>query len=166
MRRMWLSKTGLFLSTPSARRATKGRVLCGQHRGHFYPRPPRGGRPFWRCRMPKRSEFLSTPSARRATGAGGMSKGFLVFLSTPSARRATCLNGSVTRWKIFLSTPSARRATRSRSSAAQGQQHFYPRPPRGGRRQHGQRREDGQKFLSTPSARRATLYLRKPLEGY
>ena len=34
---------------------------------HFYPRPPRGGRPsafllFWRVRR-----FLSTPSARRAT---------------------------------------------------------------------------------------------------
>ena len=34
-----------FLSTPSARRATPS-VLCGLSRtSHFYPRPPRGGRP-------------------------------------------------------------------------------------------------------------------------
>ena len=35
--------------------------------------------------------------------------------------------------------------------------YFYPRPPRGGRRQQGQPLEGGQKFLSTPSARRATF---------
>ena len=33
----------------------------------------------------------------------------------------------------FLSTPSARRATRARDQRAAARQHFYPRPPRGGR---------------------------------
>ena len=88
-----MSKRGtwLFLSTPSARRATFELliVICYNNiisihalreegdRGspvqisclwHFYPRPPRGGRPAlpikhqcWQIR------FLSTPSARRAT---------------------------------------------------------------------------------------------------
>ena len=34
----------LFLSTPSARRATRSAGNAEQHRGYFYPRPPRGGR--------------------------------------------------------------------------------------------------------------------------
>ena len=35
----------LFLSTPSARRATGLVADIGDVLGHFYPRPPRGGRP-------------------------------------------------------------------------------------------------------------------------
>ena len=34
-----------FLSTPSARRATKRLAVLGNHGRYFYPRPPRGGRP-------------------------------------------------------------------------------------------------------------------------
>ena len=34
----------IFLSTPSARRATSGRGKPQQRAFHFYPRPPRGGR--------------------------------------------------------------------------------------------------------------------------
>ena len=34
---------------------------------HFYPRPPRGGRPVYRTLYEKYEQFLSTPSARRAT---------------------------------------------------------------------------------------------------
>ena len=33
-----------FLPTPSARRATRSRVTKAAPIGHFYPRPPRGGR--------------------------------------------------------------------------------------------------------------------------
>ena len=33
-----------FLSTPSARRATKNACCCTMFRENFYPRPPRGGR--------------------------------------------------------------------------------------------------------------------------
>ncbi len=33
-----------FLSTPSARRATRKAVPCGKKLEYFYPRPPRGGR--------------------------------------------------------------------------------------------------------------------------
>ena len=35
----------IFLSTPSARRATGLVADIGDVLGHFYPRPPRGGRP-------------------------------------------------------------------------------------------------------------------------
>ena len=35
----------LFLSTPSARRATRSTRSPRQSHGNFYPRPPRGGRP-------------------------------------------------------------------------------------------------------------------------
>ena len=80
-----------FLSTPSARRAT-GEILLAVFdevkisihalreegdlqavqdcpgENHFYPRPPRGGRPTTADHEPKHDEFLSTPSARRATG--------------------------------------------------------------------------------------------------
>ena len=34
----------VFLSTPSARRATYASRRHRQHRANFYPRPPRGGR--------------------------------------------------------------------------------------------------------------------------
>ena len=37
----------------------------------------------------------------------------------------------------FLSTPSARRATRQARQVSTGYGHFYPRPPRGGRRYGG-----------------------------
>ena len=44
----------------------------GQYKGpnathDFYPRPPRGGRPFQRGDKTALTKFLSTPSARRAT---------------------------------------------------------------------------------------------------
>ena len=102
-----------FLSTPSARRATRDHVqrpLTTEISIHalreegdlmsvsflrsgdyFYPRPPRGGRP-------------------GQTSAG---KSVLIFLSTPSARRAT------------LRTTAPAHVSRA---------DFYPRPPRGGRR--------------------------------
>ena len=169
----------LFLSTPSARRATsacsrllparrisihalreEGDLPDGPFTGpalYFYPRPPRGGRRF-----------------------RGVTKMYAAG---------------------FLSTPSARRATSVDHPCGQNPQYFYPRPPRGGRlynlghqqgirkisihalREEGDRlpcccgsappisihalREEGDVsqaaptfqpmgFLSTPSARRAT----------
>ena len=78
-----------FLSTPSARRATfrHGFGLCVHAisihalreegdpafagpfppQTHFYPRPPRGGRPTCAVSSSWDIRFLSTPSARRAT---------------------------------------------------------------------------------------------------
>ena len=80
----------IFLSTPSARRATCGRCCAGCRPVNFYPRPPRGGRLSSSMMKTTVTRFLSTPSARRATRvrvAGEFPR--QEFLSTPSARRAT-----------------------------------------------------------------------------
>ena len=123
----------LFLSTPSARRATHS----------------------FQCGHPA-FQFLSTPSARRATSRGrGSGSGrkisihalreegdasvadfraaFGKFLSTPSARRATTKKAAQRFEEKFLSTPSARRATSSQRHPRTAPHNFYPRPPRGGR---------------------------------
>ena len=125
---------------------------------NFYPRPPRGGRPFLSALMRSRFIFLPTPSTRRATPRDvqpGQSTGdfyprpprggrpttslypadFCGFLPTPSTRRATETGEIVAEEQIFLPTPSTRRATlRTKESF---QQCFL--------------------FLPTPSTRRATL---------
>ena len=60
-------RTGIFLSTPSARRATCWAAQRPRTRPYFYPRPPRGGRLQTGIEYNAQIEFLSTPSARRAT---------------------------------------------------------------------------------------------------
>ena len=169
---------GVFLSTPSARRATcwclraeqawsisihalreegdQSRDILALLLMHFYPRPPRGGRPKPEAAGSVPAGFLSTPSARRAT----VKYGCLSWLSLyfyprpPRGGRHTKFSTTVT-LQVFLSTPSARRATRGaakppglgvisihalreegdvgRSLLSKTQSHFYPRPPRGGR---------------------------------
>ena len=167
-----------FLSTPSARRATK--LLTGGV---------------------DVQEFLSTPSARRATEIGPgtpldilisihalreegdahcqkggclpcnfyprpprggrqasnqVGAGASLFLSTPSARRATETVDLTITW-CFISIHALREEGDFRASL--GWAHladFYPRPPRGGRRVEHIWPESKPKFLSTPSARRAT----------
>ena len=81
--------TLLFLSTPSARRATDHQPLRRSKARYFYPRPPRGGRPRRYEGRKDRAIFLSTPSARRATYPSTSTALCEEFLSTPSARRAT-----------------------------------------------------------------------------
>ena len=56
-----------FLSTPSARRATRPASRKASAGFYFYPRPPRGGRRSQSVLLPMTTIFLSTPSARRAT---------------------------------------------------------------------------------------------------
>ena len=57
----------VFLSTPSARRATHAGAFTAVSVRDFYPRPPRGGRLLLVDEEGRLKEFLSTPSARRAT---------------------------------------------------------------------------------------------------
>ena len=131
----FIADFGVFLSTPSARRATPSRChsrklfsisihalreegdACKIRRArrqlHFYPRPPRGGRLVGKI---------------KAQGAA-------LFLSTPSARRATMDDVTIYAAAKFLSTPSARRATSSGCAIRTPCWYFYPRPPRGGRQQ-------------------------------
>ena len=124
-----------FLSTPSARRATRPDTQGLKQHGisihalreegdsrplrlkrctsDFYPRPPRGGRPHsaisFSCTI-----SISIHALREE---GDLQNGLfykpcvLRFLSTPSARRATERSIQMTVTDLFLSTPSARRAT-------------------------------------------------------
>ena len=102
-----------FLSTPSARRAT---------------------RPSWSAAPAH--QFLSTPSARRATRAA--IKGVVLpVISIHALREEGDHWPSKTRasMRLFLSTPSARRATLVALYLLPSVPNFYPRPPRGGRQQ-------------------------------
>ena len=160
-RLFYVKKRGkmLFLSTPSARRATFG----------LLPRCPF-------------LLFLSTPSARRATPAQPQTtRKPKRFLSTPSARRATAARDRL-RPAFRISIHALREeGDIGQSSMSAPSVDFYPRPPRGGRQAYTVEeakaiiisihalREEGDKksmhratqqtkFLSTPSARRATCW--------
>ena len=109
---MAVSNTAAFLSTPSARRATRRGRLGSCRGGDFYPRPPRGGR--------HRVVVLSNVDVRISIHA-------LREEGDESSRMFSTLSLS------FLSTPSARRATRFSHGGVSAAGHFYPRPPRGGR---------------------------------
>ena len=149
--------TELFLSTPSARRATSRFLRTWQracisihalreegdtearpnHRpaSNFYPRPPRGGRPV--KAVENVLELIISIHALREEGDN---------------RCVVAKDDTVK----FLSTPSARRATWSAERSRHRLWNFYPRPPRGGRHRAPACRHLCQLFLSTPSARRAT----------
>ena len=79
----------IFLSTPSARRATRTRMSVLVVYQNFYPRPPRGGRLEATLDGLTQYDFYPRPprGGRRVPGRG-QSLGKR-FLSTPSARRAT-----------------------------------------------------------------------------
>ena len=146
----------VFLSTPSARRATDYYLSRGlakiisihalREEGdtakrtlspssfNFYPRPPRGGR------QPNRK------------GVSTMK----IFLSTPSARRATPVQRSLRTVRRISIHALREEGDYFQPCFVRYFPNFYPRPPRGGRQRWGGVRRMGRKFLSTPSARRAT----------
>ena len=157
MKRSLVSVFSVFLSTPSARRAThalNAEVL--------------------------EQQFLSMPSARRATRCPCISPSPTHgFLSTPSARRATMPRGTTPAppTNFYPRPPRGGRprcffvfaqsfvisihALREEGDAADPLcglplLYFYPRPPRGGRPSRPDIAAGRWKFLSTPSARRAT----------
>ena len=125
---------------------------------NFYPRPPRGGRPGCGGELAvnvnisihalrEEGDDCGTQGLRwiaisihalREEGDGRryfMGLFNFLFLSTPSARRATVGEVPFTYLVLeFLSTPSARRATGAIHGGETFQWNFYPRPPRGGRR--------------------------------
>ena len=169
----------LFLSTPSARRATFAAALMPATTKDFYPRPPRGGRrsqagPAWYSRQdfyprpprggrPKEQRTKATPpNFYPRPPRGGRHRNYVaprlteLFLSTPSARRATAgLPRRHGRHPISihaLREEGDHPATERPRSVC----NFYPRPPRGGRRYETALRALKWLFLSTPSARRAT----------
>ena len=147
----------LFLSTPSARRATRFLLCLPLVKLYFYPRPPRGGRLPSRCHSQRpfciSIHALREEGDRRCAAACGDAGNF--YPRPPRGGRPFCIKPACRVWRIsihalreegdpgchdhceryaeFLSTPSARRATTCASLVPTS------RP-----------------FLSTPSARRAT----------
>ena len=102
---------------------------------YFYPRPPRGGRRILLRARSRHGRFLSTPSARRATHQTVQPDvGAIQFLSTPSARRATVgMPQHVGMQRNFYPRPP-RGGRRDDAATVAEVDNFYPRPPRGGRR--------------------------------
>ena len=173
----------LFLSPPSARRATLsssvslcrasnfyprpprgGRppaLFAGRNKGlNFYPRPPRGGRPIAKHGSPSKGDFYPRPPRGGRLGATGAGAAVLYFYPRPPRGGRREMRGLVT-----------------------FPENFYPRPPRGGRplpptilkrrkiisipalREEGDRvlglaHIQRSRFLSPPSARRATSTFR------
>ena len=108
--------------------------LPGGGRAYFNPRPPRGGRPV-------------KPSSGK--------RGFQ-FQSTPPARGATCFCAGAPVF-ILISIHAPREGgDRTYFSRRQGQMHFNPRPPRGGRLHVHHAVHHVHIFQSTPPARGAT----------
>ena len=169
----------IFLSTPSARRATGVVVVGGivdnisihalreegdagergnfQDAGDFYPRPPRGGRrshsqQFQQCRV------ISIHALREegdyvdslSVDAKRISIHALREEGDPcSCRRRVPPAG--------ISIHALREEGDSWAWASSPSRwDFYPRPPRGGQPLHGVLTFRESLFLSTPSARRAT----------
>ena len=104
----------LFLSTPSARRATVGVVL---------------GRPW---------SDISIHALREEGDSVAAHYAVAVSISIHALREEGDAEfvDTAERYLGFLSTPSARRATAHCSGRTACQPYFYPRPPRGGRRTH------------------------------
>ena len=170
----------LFLSTPSARRATVDRHGPGprlvisihalREEGdradcrrpipstYFYPRPPRGGRRR-NLRQSDGGQRISIHALREEGDLGNTAALSVttIFLSTPSARRAT-RNGveTVAIISVFLSTPSARRATAVASRLFESQQFLSTPSARRATTSGMGVSKTRKQFLSTPSARRAT----------
>ena len=170
----------IFLSTPSARRATRIQRTGNTGRMYFYPRPPRGGRPTSTATTARPTHFYPRPprGGRPPTDSGFI---WVQGISIHALREEGDLGGT-SGWRT---TPISIHALReegdfSKSTLSLGKENFYPRPPRGGRpsgafsvephpqisihalREEGDPRRGGvcqqhhRGFLSTPSARRAT----------
>ena len=155
--RLRLQPLPLFLSTPSARRATFRLAILWQRLAYFYPRPPRGGRHrgdscfdasvkisihalreegdsmYLFLRVARRYFYPRPPrGGRRSAAFSGQQTGAISIhaLREEGDLFALVISGI---YAQFLSTPSARRATVSLFYRASFRADFYPRPPRGGR---------------------------------
>ena len=134
----WMPRNARFLSTPSGWRATLVPRADRRRRGHFYPRPPGGGRhsilittPRWKRNFYPRPPgggrlSTSTPIWRslyfypRPPGGGRLAGGEFPNLPAGISIHALRVEGDLFIWRIksinqlFLSTPSGWRATTGR----------------------------------------------------
>ena len=125
----------VFLSTPSARRATFALAFGLLDFLHFYPRPPRGGRPcLWYTWGANQSNFYPRPPRGGRPGSCA-SKYFEAYFYPRPPRGGRQEEYGDTPAQRAISIHALREEGDSRSALYQKQL---------------------QKFLSTPSARRAT----------
>ena len=147
----------LFLSTPSARRATICIFESSRRRSISIHALREEGDPRHHLQRTSWALFLSTPSARRATQQAAGNQPIERFLSTPSARRATD-QGRGHILALLISIHALREEGDSCSSAATAPSCISIHALR----EEGDTSNQGAKkksrvFLSTPSARRATV---------
>ena len=180
----------LFLSTPSARRATCAACASICRRGNFYPRPPRGGRHV--TRSSSSSSIGISIHALREEGDSSTSKVARpernFYPRPPRGGRRVVAPAHAQ--PLAISIHALREEGDEAGQRRRGHpKNFYPRPPRGGRRLgaggpllrmvisiHALREEgDGAlcavlpaaiQFLSTPSARRATAKTEKNISAF
>ena len=146
----------LFLSTPSARRATFRGSTLGIPAQNFYPRPPRGGR---RARLPEPSgaqDFYPRPPRGGRLAEYAFAK-HLPEISIHALREEGDVHPDPQDHLQQISIHALREeGDRPRLAALPPHRDFYPRPPRGGRPAKKSTELAPVEFLSTPSARRAT----------
>ena len=137
MQKYYKLKDQRFLSTPSARRATQDQIHHLWRGGHFYPRPPRGGR---RKDDPEKLQnfvFLSTPSARRATSGFQFCRGRTGISIHALREEGDPSQGHGQRQPSdFYPRPPRGGRRLAHGNCFTAHLYFYPRPPRGGRRCH------------------------------
>ena len=151
------SRHCLFLSTPSARRATRRYIRRRACCRDFYPRPPRGGRQGG-CAYELCHLWISIHALREE---GDSTAGIMCRRPTnfyPRPPRGGRPYQKIMGVKIMNFYPRPPRGGRRLMPTKRaGRIYFYPRPPRGGRHKTGELALWDDEFLSTPSARRATL---------
>ena len=147
----------IFLSTPSARRATCRPACIALFCSYFYPRPPRGGRHEVMFDFVAAGHFYPRPPRGGRLGNTAALSVTTIFLSTPSARRATRRKQGPKPTRLISIHALREEGDHRRCREKANQKYFYPRPPRGGRRTQDSLYRFTLIFLSTPSARRATL---------
>ena len=125
---------------------------------HFYPRPPRGGRPIPADGGHFRSAdfYPRPPRGGRPTASRQLRSRRSISIHALREEGDLATAAAILIFVEFLSTPSARRATSKSRKRACCWRNFYPRPPRGGRHGFCKVLYWSKEFLSTPSARRAT----------
>ena len=132
----------LFLSTPSARRATPRPAAETKKPEYFYPRPPRGGR----LQLHRRG-----------------CRGLTISIHALREEGDPHSPGSPPGQTYFYPRPP-RGGRRQPQHEKEQVPYFYPRPPRGGRPPLPRQPAGANLFLSTPSARRATQNVESAVE--
>ena len=127
-------EAAIFLSTPSARRATRRPRCRCRPAANFYPRPPRGGRLRILNNFNNVELFLSTPSARRATHRIQVQLRQLPISIHALREEGDCSDTVHHRCcRYFYPRPPRGGRPSVLKTGPRPILYFYPRPPRGGR---------------------------------